>query len=415
MFYPLSLFIGLRYTRAKRKNHFISFISIVSMLGIALGVMVLIIVLSVMNGFDKEIKNRILDMVPEVTITGNNGQMANWQSLAKSLNGTDHIVGIAPFVQGEAMITGGFGNPNFGFLQGIDPNLQGNVSPIASKIYIGKLSSLTPKSFHIILGKDLAQSLGVTIGDSVTVYVPKASFSLVGVIPRLKQFTVTGIFSTGYQFDSSYALININDAAALLQMGNNVSGLQLKLDDLFNAPIVSQTLNIVLPPNLTSFTWINQYSNFFQALAMEKVMMFFILLLIVAVAAFNMLASLVMLVTDKQAEIAIMRTMGMPAKMIRNIFIVQGVVIGAIGTLIGVILGIIVSLHVTEWTNAIQNIFHVQFLNANVYYIDFLPSSLSLSDVLWVSLIALVLSFLATLYPAARASKINPAEALRYE
>ena len=415
MFYPLSLFIGLRYTRAKRKNHFISFISIVSMLGIALGVMVLIVVLSVMNGFDKEIKSRILDMVPQVTITGNSGQMTNWQSLAAALPGHNHIVAVAPFIEGQAMLTGSMGSPAFGFLQGIDPATDVKVSPIADKMIQGKLTSLTPRSFNIILGKDLATSLGVYVGDKVVVYVPKASFSLVGVVPRLKQFTVTGIFKTGYQFDSSYALININDASALLQMGSAISGLQLKLDDLFNADAVSEVLNSVLPPNLNTFTWVNQNANFFQALAMEKLMMFFILVLIVAVAAFNMLASLVMLVTDKEAEIAILRTMGMPSKMILHIFVIQGMVIGLIGTFIGVALGVIVSLNVTAWTDALQKLFNIQFLNSSVYYINFLPSSLHVSDVLVISAIAILLSFLATLYPAYRASKINPAEALRYE
>jgi lipoprotein-releasing system permease protein len=415
MFYPLALFIGLRYTRAQRKNHFISFISIVSMLGIALGVMVLIVVLSVMNGFDKEIKTRILDMVPQVTITGNNGQMSGWQPLAQSLPGRDHIVAVAPFIQGQAMLTGSFGAPAFSVLQGIDPQAQIKVSPIASKMVSGALTTLTPKSFNVILGQDLAASLGVQVGDHVIVYVPKASFSLVGVVPRLKQFRVSGIFKTGYQFDSSYALINIQDAAALLQMGNAVSGLQLKLDDLFHAELVSTILNNILPANLNAYTWINQNANFFQALAMEKLMMFFILMLIIAVAVFNMLASLVMLVTDKSAEIAILRTMGMRANMILHIFIVQGMVIGASGTLLGIVLGVIVSLHVTAWTNALQNILHMQFLNANIYYINFLPASLHMSDVLIISGVALVLSFLATLYPAYRASKINPAEALRYE
>ena len=415
MFYPLSLFIGLRYTRAKRKNHFISFISMISMLGIALGVMVLIVVLSVMNGFDKEIKTRILDMVPQVTITGANASLAAWQPLAEALPGHDHIVAVAPFIQGEAMLTGSMGNPAFGLLQGIDPALQVKVSPIGQKMVQGQLKSLTPKSFHVILGSDLAASLGVSVGDPVTVYVPKVSFSLVGVVPRLKQFIVSGIFTTGYQFDSSYALINIQDAAALLQMGTQVSGLQLQLDDLFNAERVSQDLNSVLAPPLSSYTWISQNANFFAALAMEKLMMGLILMLIVAIAAFNMLASLVMLVTDKQAEIAILRTIGMPRLMIQRIFMVQGMVIGFVGTCIGVLLGVVVSLHVTAWVNILQNLLHMQFLNANVYYIDFLPSDLHVVDVLWISGIALLLSFLATLYPARRASKINPAEALRYE
>jgi len=385
------------------------------MLGIALGVMVLIIVLSVMNGFDKEIKTRILEMVPQVTITGNNGVLTNWQPLVEDLPGHDHIVAVAPFIQGEAMLTGGFGTPAFGLLQGVDPGMQGQVSPISTKMVAGTLSSLTPKSFHVILGSALAQNLGVNVGDPVTVYVPKVSFSLVGVMPRLKQFTVSGIFTTGYQFDNSYALINIRDAAALLQMGSSVSGLQLKLDDLFNAASVSQNLNAILAPNLMAYTWMSQNANFFAALAMEKLMMGLILMLIIAIAAFNMLSSLVMLVTDKQAEIAILRTMGMPHTMIQRIFMVQGMTIGLVGAGIGVILGVIAALHITSWVNGLQRLLHVQFLSSNVYYIDFLPSDLHITDVLGISLIALILSFIATLYPARRASKINPAEALRYE
>lgn len=414
MFYPLSLALGLRYTRAKQKNHFISFISWISLLGIALGVMVLITVLSVMNGFDREIKTRILDMVPQVTLTGPNGTLSNWQQLAQVLPGKDHIVAAAPFIQGEAMLTGSNNSPNFGFLQGIDPAVQSNVSPIASKMVEGSLSSLSPKSFNIILGSTLAQSLGVTLGSKVTVYVPKANFSPIGIMPRLKQFTVSGIFVTGYQFDSSYALINMQDAAALLQMGNQVSGLQLKLDDLFNADIVSQTLNAALPGYM-AYTWITQNANFFAALQMEKVMMFVILLLIIAVAAFNMLASLVMLVTDKRSDIAILKTMGLSTREIMKIFMIQGFVIGCLGTLLGVILGVILALNVTGLVNWLQGVLHVQFLSSQVYFIDFLPSHLELSDVLTISAISLVLSFLATIYPAVKASKINPAEALRYE
>lgn len=413
MFYPLSLALGLRYTRAKQRNHFISFISWVSLIGIALGVMVLITVLSVMNGFDREIKTRILDMVPQVTVTGATGTLNNWQQLAQELPGKDHIVAAAPFIQGEAMLTGMSSVPNFGVLQGIDPNLQTNVSPIASKMVQGGLNSLQPKSFNIILGQALAQNLGVGLGNKVTIYVPKASFSPIGIIPRLKQFTVSGIFVTGYQFDNNYALINLQDASVLLQMGGQVSGLQLKLDDLFNADEVSGVLNTI--PGLSAYTWITQNANFFAALQMEKVMMFVILLLIIAVAAFNMLASLVMLVTDKKADIAILKTMGLARGQIMKIFMIQGFIIGGLGTLLGVVLGIFLALNVTGLVNWLQSVLHVQFLSSQVYFIDFLPSHLELGDVLTISFVALIMSFLATIYPAYKASKINPAEALRYE
>lgn len=414
MFYPLSLALGLRYTRAKQKNHFISFISWISLIGIALGVMVLITVLSVMNGFDREIKTRILDMVPQVSLTGYNGVINDWQDLAKTLPGKDHIVAAAPFIQGEAMLTGAGGSPNFGFLQGIDPALQSSVSPIASKMVEGSLTSLQPQQFNIILGQALAQSLGVTLGDKVTVYVPKANFSPIGIMPRLKQFTVSGIFVTGYQFDNSYALINMQDAAALLQMGSAVSGLQLKLDDLFRAAQVSSDLNAMLPDYVAT-TWITQNANFFAALQMEKVMMFVILLLIIAVAAFNMLASLVMLVTDKKADIAILKTMGLSTREIMKIFMIQGFVIGCLGILMGVIFGVILALNVTSLVNWLQNLLGIQFLSSQVYFIDFLPSHLEWSDVALISAVALLMSFLASIYPALKASKINPAEALRYE
>jgi lipoprotein-releasing system permease protein len=414
MFYPLSLALGLRYTRAQRKNHFISFISLISLFGIALGVMVLITVLSVMNGFDREIKTRILEMVPQVTVTGPGGQLSDWQSLQQALIGQDHILAAAPFVQGQAMITGVSSNPGFVELDGIDPVMQSNVSPIASKMTLGQLSSLAPHQFNIVLGQALAQGLGVTVGDKVTVYVPPSHFSPLGMLPRVKQFTVTGIFVTGYQFDSSYALVNIQDAAALLQLGQNVSGLQLKLTDLFLAEQVSQDLSLALP-NFISYTWISQNANFFAALNMEKLMMFLILTLIIAVAAFNMLASLVMLVTDKKADIAILKTMGLSTRQIMAIFMIQGTVIGGLGTLVGLILGVLLSWNVTRLVNAIQNLFHVQFLSASVYYIDFLPSYLEWSNVILICLMALVMSFLATLYPAYKASRINPVEALRYE
>lgn len=414
MFYPLSFALGLRYTRAKQKNHFISFVSFVSLFGIALGVMVLVTVLSVMNGFDREIKDRILDMVPQVTVVSQAGPLQDWQNIASQVKLQNHIVSLSPFIQSEGMLTAQNSAPAFVFLQGIDPALQAQVSPIASKVKQGSFQSLQPHAFNIVLGQQLAQGLGVTLGDRVTLYVAKTSLSPLGILPRLKQFTVSGIFATGYQFDSTYALINIQDAAVLLQMGSQVSGLQLKLSDLFFADPVSRELNQKFP-DLHSYTWINQNANFFAALAMEKVMMCVILTLIIAIAAFNMLASLVMLVTDKKADIAILKTMGFSTRQIMGIFMVQGSLIGLIGSGLGLILGVLLSLNITTIVNFIQKVFQVQFLNANVYYIDFLPSHLEGGDVLLITVIALGLSFLATLYPAYKASKINPAEALRYE
>ncbi|MCF6768159.1 lipoprotein-releasing ABC transporter permease subunit [Thiotrichales bacterium 19S11-10] len=410
----LSLFIGLRYLRAKKRNHFISFISGASFIGIALGVAVLITVLSVMNGFDREIRERMLVMVPQASVSGWNGQLDDWQKVYKQLEGKDQIIGMAPYIQGQAMITRE-GFSAFGILMGVDPKLENTVSPINSKMTQGDLANLKAGEFGVILGKDLANSLGATIGSKVTLVVPKASFSPVGFLPRLKQFKVVGIFSVGYQFDSSYALLNIHDAAKLLQMDGKVSGLQLKFPSAFDAPNATKRLNNMLLPAYQAIDWTQQNTNFFKALQMEKTMMFFILVLIITVAAFNMLASLVMVVTDKQSDIAILRTLGASSRQVMSIFIVQGTIIGMIGIIIGIVLGIILAMNTTEIVNWIQTVFHVQFLSANVYYIDFLPSQLELKDVINISIVAFILSFLATLYPAWRAAKIQPAEALRYE
>lgn len=415
MIRPLIIAIGLRYTRAKRRNHFISFISTISMVGIALGVLVLITVLSVMNGFDQQIRTRILSMVPQVTVTEWGQQLRNWQGVAAQLSSNPTITGMAPFVQGEAMITTD-GAPAFGVLEGVDPRLESTVSPIASKMVQGSLSLLKPGRFNIVLGQGLAENLGVAVGDKVTVYVPKAQFSPVGILPRLKQLTVVGIFKVGYQYDDSYALMNIQDAQKLLLLpADTVSGLQLKLTDLFLAPQVVDQLNKSLPAGYEVYDWTEQNANFFKALKMEKLMMFLMLVLIIAVAAFNMLSSLVMLVTDKEADIAILRTLGASSRQIMGIFVVQGVVIGLIGIVVGVVAGVLLALHITAITNELQSLLGVQFLNASVYYISFLPSQLEWSDVVKIAVIAFGLSLLATLYPAWRASKIKPAEALRYE
>ena len=414
MFKPLSLFIGLRYTRAKKRNHFISFISLVSMIGIALGVLVLITVLSVMNGFDYEIKHRILEMVPQVTVSSWSGDMENWQEVAAQVNQLPQIKAVAPFIEGQGMLANGDATA-FGLLRGIDPKSQNTISPLGRKMMLGSLSSLTPGSFNIVLGKDLAAELGVDLGDYVTVYVPKANLSPVGMLPRLKQFRVSGIFSVGYQFDNSFALINIHDAATLLQLGDAITGLQVQTTDLYQAPVIAQNIAQTLPPAYRVMDWTEQNANFFRALAMEKLMMFLILLLIIAVAAFNMLSSLVMVVTDKQSDIAILRTLGASPQTIMRIFMIQGLTVGLVGTTLGVLGGIILSLNVTRLVDWVQQLFHVQFLSASVYYISFVPSRLQWSDVWHIALVTILLSFFATWYPAWRASKVMPAEALRYE
>ena len=416
MYRPLPLFIGLRYLRAKKRNQFISIISAISFLGIALGVAVLITVMSVMNGFDEQIKDHILMMVSPVKVYQAGGKLYHWQEVAQNLQSKDkRISGVAPIIEGQGMLSANATNA-FAAIQGINPSYESNVVPIAEHMEAGKLSQLRSGTFNIVLGKHLAQSLGVRLGDKVTLIIPQANLTPAGMIPRLKQFTVSGIFSVSYQYDSYYALINIKDAAKLFQMGNSVSALQLGVKDIYQAPFLKQTLNnSILPDFYVARDWTDENKSFFQALQMEKTMMFFILLLIIAVAIFNLLSSLVMVVTDKRSDIAILRTLGMSSRQIIVTFIIQGLAIGLIGTAIGVGLGILLSLNATEIVNWIQATFHVQFLSPSVYQIDFIPSKLVMVDVVHVIIAAVILSFVATLYPAWSASRVQPAEALRYE
>ncbi len=416
IFKPLSLFLGLRYVRARKRTHFISFISMVSMLGIGLGVMVLITVLSVMNGFDQQIKTRILSMVPQITVSSLSGTVsADPQNPLKNLlERYPGVTAVAPTIQGEALISNS-GATVFSLIEGIDPNAQRQVSPIGEKIISGRLSSLTPNRFGIVLGVDLANQLGVGIGDTLTLLVPRGNLSPFGFTPVMRQFTVVGIFKTGYQFDSNMALINISDAQRLLNMEGIYSGWQLKCHDLFQAPSIAHQLNQALGGAYQAQDWTAQNQNFFAALSMEKTMMFLILTLIIAIAVFNMLASLVMLVIDKQAEIAILRTLGFQTGQLMRVFIIQGMIIGVIGITIGTGLGIALSLSITSIVNHLQALLGVQFLNSSVYYIDFLPSQLRFADIWHVDILAVGLSFLATLYPAFKASQVQPAQALRYE
>jgi len=412
---PYELVVGLRYTRAKRRNHFISFISLVSMLGIALGVAALIVVLSVMNGFQREVRTRILSVASHVQITGPNNELADWRDVAERAGRLPHVVAAAPFVNGQGLLTNG-GAVRGAVVRGIVPDLESRVAELAAKTSSGALSALVPGEFGIVLGADLARALRVFPGDQVTLIVPQGLVTPAGVIPRLKQFRVVGIFEVGFfEYDNGLALINLQDAQRLYRLGEEVSGVRLKLDDLFRAPAVGREIMQSLGPDLYVSDWTRSHANFFRAVQIEKTMMFIILTLIVAVAAFNMVSTLVMAVTDKQADIAILRTLGATPASIMQIFVVQGALIGVIGTALGVAGGIALALNIDVVVPALEHLLSIQFLSKDVYLISELPSELQRSDVIAISTVSLALGFLATLYPSWRAARVRPAEALRYE
>ena len=415
MFKPLILYIGLRYTRAKKRTQFISFITLTSVMGIALGVTALITVLSVMNGFQDELRSRILGMTAHATVTGRNGQLHDWQALQKKLSDTPHLQGMAPFINAQVMLN--YDRRVSGsMLRGILPEREPAVSEVGENMKTGRLQDLEAGSFNIILGAELANYLGVGIGDKVTVISPQLNSTPAGIIPRLKRFTVIGIFQVGmYEYDRNMALVHMSDAAKLFRMGDNVSGLRLKLDDLFNAPAISRQLANELYPDYRVSDWTRAHSNFFRAIQTEKRVMFIILLLIVAVAAFNIVSTLVMVVTDKRGDIAILKTQGLSNASVMGIFIVLGSIIGVIGTLLGTAGGVLLALNVETIVPAIESLFGVQFMAADVYYISEVPSKLDWNDVYQIAGMAFLLSLLATLYPAWQASRINPAEVLRYE
>jgi len=415
MFKPLILSIGLRYTRAKRRTQFISFISLTSILGIALGVTALITVLSVMNGFEAELRERILGMTSHTTITGRNGRLSDWQSLEQRCKVLPHVQGSAPFIRGQAMINAGR-RVSGTLLRGVMPANEPRVSEVGNKMQTGSLGLLQAGKYRIILGSELAHYLGVIPGDKVTVISPQINSTPAGIIPRLRRFTVAGVFEVGmYEYDRNMALIHIDDAAKLFRMGNAVSGLRLKLDDLFNAPKITRNIASELRYQYQVSDWTKAHSNFFRAVKTEKRVMFIILLLIVAVAAFNIVSTLVMVVTDKRGDIAILKTQGLSSSSVMGIFIVLGIIIGAVGTLLGTLGGVLLALNIETIVPAIERFFDVQFMAADVYYISELPSKLIWSDVYTIALIAFLLTLFATLYPAWQASKVNPAEVLRYE
>ena len=414
MFRAFEAFVGLRYLRAKRRNHFISFISLTSIVGLALGIMVMITVLSVMNGFKQELTSRILGMASHATVVARGGNIQDWQPLERQVQQQPGIVGAAPYVDGEGMLMKGQSVKGT-LIRGIIPEQEKEVSVVANKIVAGSLEKLEAGEFNIVLGADLATNMGVHVGDKVTLIAPQTNTTPAGVLPRLKQFTVAGLFRIGmYEFDSSLALIQMEDAAKLFRV-NGASGLRLKTNDIMAAPRISRDIVKDLPGDYRVVDWTQRHSNFFKALQTEKTVMFVILAMIIAVAAFNIVSTMVMVVTDKQTDIAVLRTLGASPRSIMRIFIIQGIVTGLIGMLAGLVSGVWLALNVETIVPAIEEFFHIKFLSPDIYYISELPSDLQWSDVIWICSVAFIMNVLATIYPALRAANTQPVEALRYE
>ena len=405
----------MRYVRAKRRNSFISFISLISMLGIALGVAALIIVISVMNGFQSELRERMLAATAHVEVKGYESPLNDWQSVAVTLKQSPEVVAVAPYVQGEGLwINGEVNKPSL--VRGIDPASEAMVATVQQHMKVGTMDALKPGEWGVILGIDLARNLGVRVGEKVALVTPQGTVTPAGTAPRVKSFTIVGLFEIGWiEADSRVALINVSDAQRLYQLGDAVTGIRVKLKDLMQARSVADSWLRTLPPGLGVSDWTTQNASFFKAVQLEKRVMFIILTLIVAVAAFNLVSTLVMVVTDKESDIAILRTLGARPFSVMQIFVVQGAIIGVIGTLIGLELGLLIAFNLDHVVGAIERAFGVTFIDKTVYLITELPSKVIASDVVAITLMSLGLSLLATLYPSWRASRVNPAEALRYE
>ena len=418
MNWPYELQIGWRYTRAGRagrRNGFISFISGVSMLGIALGVAALIIVLSVMNGFQKEVRDRMLSVVSHVEISDAGGNaLADWRATANLARKNPEVVGAAPFIASQALMARGDEMRGV-VVRGIVPNEEATVTDLAARLRDTTLARLVPGTWSVVLGIELARSLGVHEGDKVTIVLPGGQVTPAGVVPRLKSLTVVGTFDAGhYEYDSSLALVHLEDAAKLFRV-EGPTGVQLRLKDLNDAPLVAAQLAQSLGPDVNVRDWTSTNRNWFAAVQVEKRLMFIILTLIVAVAAFNLLSTLVMTVTDKRADIAILRTLGATPRSIMGIFVVQGAASGIIGTLAGVVIGLVVAFNIDVIVPAIERVLHVSFLPSSVYLISRMPSDPQQGDIVPIVLFSLALAFVATLYPSWSASRMQPAEALRYE
>jgi len=415
MFQPKELFIGLRYIRAKRKSHFVSFIAFISIAGVALGVFALIVVLSVMNGFGNELRDRTLSMTSHATISGYDGYVRDWHAVLKKAEKNKEVVAAAPYIRKEVMLSNGR-RVSGSLIRGIQPEMESRVSLIESKMISGSLFDLKAGEYGIILGRELANSLGVYEGDRITVITPQASITAVGIMPRLRRFRVVGVFEVGmHQYDAAMAYIHLQDAAKLFSYKDRVNGVRLKLTDLFEAPRITREIEKDFGEDYWVKDWSKQHKNFFRALQTEKTVMFIILLLMVSVAALNIVSTLMMTVTDKESDIAILRALGMRPSSIMIIFIIQGAFIGLFGTLIGVGTGVPVALNVFEIVSWLEQLFNTDFLPSDVYYISDIVADVKISEVVTYALSAFSVTILATIYPAWRASRTLPAEALRYE
>jgi lipoprotein-releasing system permease protein len=413
---PLSLFIGRRYLRAKRQNNFISFISLVSMAGIALGIAALITVLSVMNGFQKEVRAKILGVTSHIQVMGFDAGLTNWRDVVDITKRQPDISGAAPFVMGQGMLTNGQTPRGVG-VRGIDPAMENEVADLGANMKVGDLAALKPGEYGIVLGSELSRALQTQVGSKLQLVVASGGGpSLTGTMGRQRSFTVVGIFNSGhYEYDLNLALIHIKDAQTLFRLDDAVSGVRLKVNDTDRASLIARQLGKTLAIDGYVTDWTQQNATYFRAVQIEKRMMFIILTLIIAVAAFNLVSTLVMVVTDKHPDIAILRTLGATPGTIMRIFIVQGAMVGLIGTLIGVVGGVLLALNISDVVSFMERIIGTPILSPEVYFIKELPSDLKANDVWSISLIAFAMALVATLYPSWRASKVNPAEALRYE